>query len=171
MKKVLSLALTLILIVGVLVLPASAATSWSSEMSNFKPVSEYYCKQYPDYLWALQRFLFAYPDTQDEMSGSTHEGVWGSKTRAAVGAYQRDTMGGTPDYIVGPNTWSSIATKLYADPNVSTWIGVPFYRLLVSGNAWPVFMASRSGNSFYYFYGTTANASVNNTSCQFHPYS
>lgn len=169
MKKMFSLVLVLALSISVLAIPASAATDWRAEMSNFKNVSEYYCKQFPDYLWALQRFLFAYPNTRDEMSGSTHDGKWGSKTRAAVGAYQRDTMGGTPDYIVGPNTWGSIATKLYADPNVTTWQGVPFYRLLSSGSGWPVFMANKTSNHFYYFYGEGSNANVS-SNYNFHPY-
>lgn len=168
MKKIFSLALVLVMLVGILAVPASAASGWRAEMSSFKPVSEYYARTYPKYLWALQRFLFAYPDTQDEMAGSTHDGVWGSKTKAAVGAYQRYTMGSTPDYIVGPNTWSSIATKL---SRTNGWFNETVCdRLVVTENGWNVFIASQSTSpSFVYYYGTGANAGVheNNT---FHPY-
>ena len=93
MKKGFLLILTVGLLISILVLPASAAESWRTEMGSFKPVSEYYASYYPKYLWALQRFLFSYPDTQDEMAGSTHDGIWGSKTRAAVGAYQKKYHG------------------------------------------------------------------------------
>lgn len=168
MKKVLSLALVLVLLIGIFALPASAASSWRAEMGNFKPVSEYYASIYPKYLWALQRFLFSYPDTQDEMSGSTHDGKWGSKTRAAVGAYQRYTMGSNPDYIVGPNTWNNISTKLSRKDG---WFEESEAdRLVVTENEWNVFIATQSSTpTFVYYYGTGSNAGVR-TDYAFHPY-
>lgn len=168
MKKIYVFLLVSILFVGTFADTASAATGWQAEMSNFKPVSEYYATRYPKYLWALQRFLFAYPDTQDEMSGSTHDGIWGSKTRAAIGAYQRYTMGSTPDYIVGPGTWGSIATRLRREDGWFEEQGCD--RLVVAKNLWNVFIASwDSTPTFVYYYGTNASATVS-TSTTFHPY-
>ena len=42
MKKGFLLILTVGLLISILVLPASAAESWRTEMGSFKPVSEYY---------------------------------------------------------------------------------------------------------------------------------
>lgn len=84
MKRTISLLLAICAIIGVFAIPASAASNWSSEMSTeFKPVSAYYAGVYPKYVWAIQRFFFAFSGTQSEMAGSTHDGAWGSKTRAA----------------------------------------------------------------------------------------
>lgn len=167
MKRVFTMLLLVVMLVAVLVIPASAASDWRGEIGTFKPVSQYYAQSYPKYLWALQRFLFCYPDTQDEMAGSTHDGIWGSKTRAAVGAYQRYTMGSNPDYIVGSQTWSSIANHLIQTDGQFEETSV--YRLVTS-NYWPVFIASKGASpSFVYFYGTGSTANVH-TAYTFHPY-
>ena len=168
MKRAITMLLAVVTLLAVLVIPVSAASNWNSEMAEFKPVSEYYDDYYPKYLWALQRFLFCYSDTQDEMAGSTHDGIWGSKTKAAIGAYQRYTMGdSTPDYIVGSGTWKSISYQL--TPTDGIFEGTSVYRL-VTNNNWPVFIASKGASpKFVYFYGTGPSATVH-TAYTFHPF-
>lgn len=148
MQRVMMLALVVVMLASIMVLPASAATYWQSEFANFKPVSAYYASIYPGYLWAMQSFLFAHPETQDEMSGSTHDGVWGSKTRAAIIDFQR-YKGLTQDAIAGTATWNAVAAELSSE--TTSWAGVSFYRLNTS-NGNHVYMASTgSSPSFYYF--------------------
>lgn len=154
--------LAVVLLVSIMALPASATTNWKSEISNFKPVSEYYANLYPKYLWALQRFLFSYPDTADEMQGSTHDGIWGSRTRAAVLEFQR-LMGLGQDAIVGTNTWTAVANCLQATSEV--WDGQTHNCARIIGTGTPVFMIKLDCSAYYYFYGDWP------ATPKFHPYS
>lgn len=169
MKRTISLLLAICAIIGVFAIPASAASNWSSEMSTeFKPVSAYYAGVYPKYVWAIQRFFFAFSGTQSEMAGSSHDGAWGSKTRAALGKYQRNYMGETPDYIAGSRTWTSIAGTLKSTPGRLEEMDC--HRLVLKESGSPVFMATYGSNpTFFYFYGTGTNAQVSER-YNFHPF-
>lgn len=158
-KRVLTLALAIMMVATILVMPAAAATTWRAEISNFKPVSEYYAKQYPAYLWALQRFLFCHPTTAGDMQGSTHDGLWGSHTKAAVLSFQR-SKGLSADSIVGKGTWTAIASTLYSTSEA--WDGTLHDCVRVSANGSPVFMVTKNCSAFYYFFGDLPNR-------RFHP--
>lgn len=158
-KRVLTLALAIMMVAAILVMPVAAATTWQAEISNFKPVSEYYARLYPSYLWALQRFLFCHPTTVNDMQGSTHDGIWGSHTRAAVLTFQR-SKGLSADAIVGTNTWTAIASTLRSSEE--SWDGSIHDCVRIASNGSPVFMVTKDCSAFYYFYGDTPGG-------RFHP--
>lgn len=149
-KRVVTLVLAIMMVATILVMPAAAATTWRAEISNFKPVSEYYAKLYPAYLWALQRFLFCYPTTAGDMQGSTHDGLWGSHTKAAVLTFQR-SKALSADAIVGKDTWTAVATTLRSTDE--GWNGTSHDCVRISSTGSPVFMVTKNCSAFYYFYG------------------
>lgn len=158
-KRVITLVLAIMMVAAILVFPVAAATTWKSEISNFKPVSEYYARLYPSYLWALQRFLFCHPTTSGDMQGSTHDGLWGSHTRAAVLTFQRN-KGLSADAIVGSGTWTAIASTLRSTKE--GWNGGIYDCVRIASNGSPVFMVAQDCSEFYYFYG-------NQPGSRFHP--
>lgn len=154
-KRTLCLALILVMMVSILVVPASAATiasDWQSRFRSFKTVSEYYAPTRTEYVKALQRFLFAYDNTRSAMGQTTVDGSWGSKTTAAVGILQ-SALGYTPDYIVGPNTWEGIANKL--STYHTTYLGNQvciLKRTDTSGFTWYVYHLDIDTDTYYYRY-------------------
>lgn len=119
-KRNLALALTVIMIVSVMAVPASAATistiNWDTQFSSFPQL--YNGSTQNGYIKMLQRFLLLYPFTYSSIynASSAYGGVdggFGNKTEAAVKIFQRNALGaGEDDGYVGTKTWGAIRDML-----------------------------------------------------------
>lgn len=115
-KRTLALVLAVMMLVAVMVVPASAASGYESRFREFRQISVADVGAHPGYTKALQKFLCVYSSyykTLIEGAGGI-DGIFGPKTGDVVGYYQT-AKGIKKDGICGPNTWEKIASDLIPD--------------------------------------------------------
>lgn len=118
MKKTVMLVLVVVMLLSVMVLPASAVGDpYYSHVSGF--VELYNGSTANAYIRAAQAFLYHYPYTQTTIiSGDGIDGGYGNATQSAVKIYQEKKWPYDStqwDGRVGPKTWAKIAGDLYLD--------------------------------------------------------
>lgn len=121
-RKTMVLALVVIMVMSIMVLPASAASlSYYVKMqfNHFQTV--YYNNQYSGYTVALQRFLQCYSPTYANILRNANkngnqgvDGWFGEYTYSALTEYQ-GAKGLDPDGWAGSDTWNKIANDLSED--------------------------------------------------------
>lgn len=116
-KKILSLALVLVMMCA-LVIPAAALDSeWRYEFRNQFPMLSQGSGR-TGYVCALQSFLSAHSSSKSAMSGTTGiDGSFGSGTANALKKFQTYAgqyliYGMSVDGIAGGDTWASVAIEL-----------------------------------------------------------
>lgn len=107
-KRMLALAVAVMLVMAVLVVPASAATSfWTSRFRSFTQTSMYNYQS--GYASAVQSILLDHKAAGSYIASSGYvDGSFGTGTHNAVVAFQRDQKL-DDDGIVGPDTWERMA--------------------------------------------------------------
>lgn len=124
-KRTITLALTVVLLMSVLAISASADTlldlEWRSYFATYFPPQR--TNSYSTgYTGAIQRFLYCRPSTRTDITlGGGVDGVYGNYTASAVetfqGEYNADFVADIDtDGKVGPQTWSAIASYLKSEP-------------------------------------------------------
>lgn len=153
-KRSLALVLVLIMLLTVMVLPASAVGgSWQETIASFPGRSTNYRYVVDDYTTVIQRFLWCYGGssrTYIAENGGT-DGKYGSGTENAVEDFQA-AEGLEADGKVGPNTWRTIAKNLETTVN--------YQRRLFTENGYNVIRVELLNNpenvtySYLYYKGT-----------------
>lgn len=121
-RKTTVLMLVVIMVMSIMVLPASAASLSHDVNLQFEFFDTvYYNNQYSGYTVALQRFLQCYSQTyanilkNAEKNGNKGvDGWFGEYTYSALTKYQ-GSHGLDPDGWAGSNTWKKIANSLSED--------------------------------------------------------
>lgn len=115
-KRMLALAVAVMLVMAVLVVPASATLPppFYSHVCGF--VELYNGSTANGYVRAIQAFLYHYPYTQTTIiNGGGIDGGYGNATESAVKIYQQKKWPNTPsewDGRVGTKTWTKVAGDL-----------------------------------------------------------
>lgn len=153
-KRMLTLALAVLMLMSIMTLPASAATADTakSRMRSFTQLGEYNYQDYTELTKGLQRFLIANYITTGDMEGSGMDGIWGNRTRAAVRTLQDSLLPGTPDLIVGPNTWGAIASQLYEVANDASDGRVLLATRGSNNSRQMVYLVGDTSSTYYYYY-------------------
>lgn len=156
-KNMLAVVLVFSMLLATLVIPASALDSdWQARFKGMETITSTSAKQYPEYVKAVQSYMFCNPGTRGSM-GSTHvDGVWGVRTESSVRVFQ-DAYGLGIDGKVGPNTWGKIAYTL--DPLYSNYNGANCRILYIDNNDsyWYAYLVNVSNSmdyAYYYYYHT-----------------
>lgn len=111
-KRILVLALVVIMMMSVMVMPASAlGNGWPEKISKFQEVAEYNDSEYPGYVKVAQRFFFCYSETKDEMGSSTVDGDFGPSTFAALRRF-RSVKGLSNNDLMDSDAWKAMAKEL-----------------------------------------------------------
>lgn len=154
-RKFLSMALAVLMIMSVLIIPASAASSlWQNEFAKFP---ELYEGSYAaGYIRMLQRFLYGYSDKahgEIVLDGGV-TGIFDVHTTEAVKIFQGNTGLGK-DGRPGEQTWRKIASVLLDDGvsylqvkslNTSLKMQVVYYKLV--GAATSLYTFNQDGAQF-----------------------
>lgn len=120
-KRTVALVLAVMMIMAILVVPASAASGYESRFRAFRQISVADVGAHPEYTKALQKFLCVfstYYNTLIEGAGGI-DGIFGDTTGKVVGYYQA-AKGLTKDGICGPDTWEKIASDLTPEKSTQT---------------------------------------------------
>lgn len=107
-KKTLALALAVMMVMAVLVIPASATgADYEGYFKNFRTTSRY--NYIAGYASAAQSFLLGYSYTENTIRNSGGvDGMFGAATAEAVSTFQgKQSL--AKDGIIGPNTWGKMA--------------------------------------------------------------
>lgn len=137
LKRSISIALVIILMMSVTVIPASAVTiqdiDWywhfTDKESGFPEL--YNGSGESGYIKLVQRFLFVCPNTHYTIynANSSYQGIdggFGNDTEAAVELFQKLVLGeDEADGYVGPQTWGAIYSFLDLIGNVFYYDGTP----------------------------------------------
>lgn len=115
LKKASMLAMTVIMLVSVLTIPASAlSSSWQDAFADFPELYEGHTSS--GHIKAIQRFLYCYSnETKAALTKGGSIGIdggFGEKTTEAVRIFQEDFKDLTDDGRPGKNTWRKIALLL-----------------------------------------------------------
>ena len=125
-KGTLSLALAVMMVMAVLVIPASAASSeWVGRFQKFAPTKR--TSYQTGYAKAVQSILLGYDDVTRYYVGNFGgvDGLFGSHTEEAVKHFQSD-KGLDVDSSVGPATWGKMAEVMGTQTSGSVtyfWMG------------------------------------------------
>lgn len=161
-KRILALVLVLVVLLPVMLLPVSAASSaWVTRFQKFQQVKEGDKKLYPGYTSAIQRFLICYSDAFEDsinLAGGV-DGYYGDATIDAVKVYQ-GAKGLTADAWVGTGTWGQIAKDLTLTTHHDT------YGYFYMNNRKVIYVYYGDGNPYEYTYyknDTTQGSVFHNT--------
>lgn len=115
-KRMLALAIAVMLVIAVLDVPASAATApWPSKFRSFTQTSTYNYQR--GYACAVQSILLDHDVAGSYISNAGGvDGYFGTGTVNAVKAFQGDEHLAV-DGIVGPNTWEWMALRMSQSGN------------------------------------------------------
>lgn len=118
-KRALSLVLLLVMMVSILVIPASAASF--AMVSRFRGFRQTSTGNYiSGYASAAQSFLLGYSGTSSIIANSGGvDGMFGAKTAEAAAIFQRN-QGLADDGIIGPDTWGAMGSYLSESTSGST---------------------------------------------------
>lgn len=117
-KRLFMLALVCVMLGSIIVIPASAVTSWriADGFSQFDTV--YYNNAYSDYTIVAQRFFQCYSNEYamilkraEKNNNKGVDGFFGQCTYDVATSYQ-GLKGLDPDGWIGPQTWAKIANDL-----------------------------------------------------------
>lgn len=146
-KKLMALFLAVMMIMAILVVPASAATSrWRGHFQKFAVTKR--TNYQTGYTCAVQSILMAYNDVTMDLIGGhgAIDGIFGSHTEDAVKIFQGD-MGLTKDGSVGPATWGAMADALREDESNVLWMhGRPAITVKREGGVYNFFYHDAVGN-------------------------
>ena len=155
-QKFLSVALAVMMIVSVVIIPASAASSlWQNEFAKFP---ELYDGSYAaGYIRMLQRFLYGYSNSTKSsiVAGGGIDGGFGGYTTAAVKSFQGNFADLSNDGRPGAKTWTKIAAVLLDGEanylkvrNVNTYgkMAVVYYKQV--GTATSLYTFNEDGTQF-----------------------
>lgn len=115
-KKLMALVLTVMMIMTILIVPASAASStWVARFQKFAPTN---INSYQTgYTKAVQSILLGFPRSKDWIIlGGGIDGSFGSRTEQAVKAFQ-EINNLVVDGRVGPATWGKMAERMQTSIN------------------------------------------------------
>lgn len=131
-KRMLALAVAVMLVMAVLVVPASAATSfWTSRFRSFTQTSTYNYQR--GYAFAVQSILLDHNVAGSYISSAGGvDGYFGTGTVNAVKAFQEDESLDN-DGIVGPDTWERMALRMKQSGSGSyTYLGMGYARTAIT---------------------------------------
>ena len=149
-KKPLALVLVVMMIMAVLVVPASAAGStWIARFQKFAPTSR--TSYQTGYACAVQSILLDYNSTTHSYIANHGgvDGMFGSNTESAVKEFQNQENL-TVDGRVGPATWGKMAELMYAQTS-----GSITYFWMSGRNA---ITAEYAGGVYNFYYHNTAGS-------------
>lgn len=156
MKRVFAAALAVMMIMAVLIIPASAASSiWEDEFAGFPELYE--GSSASGYIKMLQRFLYGYSNEAKEeiVDGGGIDGGFGAYTTEAVKHFQDDFTDLQSDGRPGTYTWRKIASVLLdrevnylkvVNIDTNAKIAVVYYALV--GNATRLYTFNEYGTQF-----------------------
>lgn len=148
-KRMVALALAVMLVAAVMIVPASAASStWVDRFKNFTMTSQ--TSYQSGYASAIQSILLGYSATKSyiEDYGGV-DGMFGAKTKEAVKIFQSAYSLGA-DGIVGSGTWSKMAEVMSTSSDGSTTNFTMGSRTAIT--------AKYASSTYNFYYRTTAGA-------------
>lgn len=149
-KRMLALAMVVMLVMAILVVPASAATSfWTSRFRSFTQTSTYNYQR--GYAYAVQSILLDHDVAGRYISNAGGvDGYFGTGTVNAVKAFQGDELL-DDDGIVGPDTWERMALRMGQSNSGS-------YTYLSMGNNRTAITIIYQNSVYNYYYHTTGGS-------------
>ena len=122
-RKILAFVLFVMILVASIAPAALAATTWTSEVMAFSLTRE--GNSYTGNCYAIQRFMFLKGGTIKAALGGTTsdvDGAFGSKTTAAVKAFQSLRGNLNVDGKVGAYTWEALYSETNEVQNTYTYL-------------------------------------------------
>lgn len=149
-KRMLALAIAVMLVMAVLAVPASAATEfWTSRFRSFTQTSAYNYQR--GYACAVQSILLDHKVAGSYISNAGGvDGYFGTGTVNAVKTFQRDEALGD-DGIVGPDTWERMALRMRESGSGS-------YTYLGMGTSRTAITIIYQNSVYNYYYHTTGGS-------------
>lgn len=157
-KRTFVVVLVFAMLFATLVIPAMALNSdWQARFAGMETITSASAKNFPEYVKAIQSYMFCNSGTRGSMGSTSVDGLWGVRTESAVKVFQR-AYGLGVDGKVGPNTWKKIAYTL--DPKDSTYNGVNCQILYFDDNGtdWFAYLVNVSNSkdyAYFYYYHTS----------------